>query len=548
MIGFGTLMCLLAAWYWACWILRRDDAHRASCSCGWPAAAGVVSVMALESGWVVSEVGRQPWIVYNLMKVEAAATANTGVWVTFLGGRPALHRPRASPPCWSCVGMSRRFRGQDEAGEIGFDESDSPYGPNEPRATGRATGRRAGGGQPMSTLVAVVLFIGITAYAIFGGADFGAGIWDLLAGGTERGESATGDHRPLHRAGVGSQPRVAHLLLRGAVDRVPEACASITLTLFVPLTIAAFGIVLRGLGLRLPQGRASAPATGETSAPPSPSRRCWSRTAWEPWPAASPPGRVPAGGVAGDPWHSWINPTSILGRRAGRHRRRLPGRRLPGVGRRPPLRRAHGGLLPSPGAGRRRGGRGRGLGGLVRAAVRRPLPVPRPDHPGATPGDPVGHLRDRVDRAPGTTQPPRRTPAGHRRRDLGHRGLGRGPVGLHPAPDHDGVARPPRPRAPSRRCWWPPAWPSCSSSRPSGCCSRSTRGASYPARVARARMPSRPHPRTRPEGLDSPRAGPRRAPPGRRGAGSAGPAGSDRARPGPWPPPDRHRWTAPRAC
>ena len=33
---------------------------------------------------MVSEVGRQPWIVYNLMKVEDAATANTGVWITFI--------------------------------------------------------------------------------------------------------------------------------------------------------------------------------------------------------------------------------------------------------------------------------------------------------------------------------------------------------------------------------------------------------------------------------------------------------------------------------
>jgi len=35
--------------------------------------------------------------------------------------------------------------------------------------------------------VVVVLFVGITAYAVLGGADFGAGFWDLLAGGPERG-------------------------------------------------------------------------------------------------------------------------------------------------------------------------------------------------------------------------------------------------------------------------------------------------------------------------------------------------------------------------
>ena len=33
------------------------------------------------------------------------------------------------------------------------------------------------------------MWIGLTAYALFGGADFGAGFWDLLAGGTERGRS-----------------------------------------------------------------------------------------------------------------------------------------------------------------------------------------------------------------------------------------------------------------------------------------------------------------------------------------------------------------------
>ena len=46
--------------------------------------AGVAAVITMEAGWVVSEVGRQPWIVYNLMKVEDAATDNTGVWITFI--------------------------------------------------------------------------------------------------------------------------------------------------------------------------------------------------------------------------------------------------------------------------------------------------------------------------------------------------------------------------------------------------------------------------------------------------------------------------------
>jgi len=39
-----------------------------------------------------------------------------------------------------------------------------------------------------------VMFLGLIAYALFGGADFGAGIWDLLAGGTKR-RSSTRSHR-----------------------------------------------------------------------------------------------------------------------------------------------------------------------------------------------------------------------------------------------------------------------------------------------------------------------------------------------------------------
>ncbi len=48
------------------------------------AVSGVLAVIAMEAGWIVTEVGRQPWIVYNYMKVEDAATGNTGVWITFI--------------------------------------------------------------------------------------------------------------------------------------------------------------------------------------------------------------------------------------------------------------------------------------------------------------------------------------------------------------------------------------------------------------------------------------------------------------------------------
>src|SRR5438105_1654554 len=100
----------------------------------------------------------------------------------------------------------------------------------------------------MTNAVAIVLFTAVTAYAVFGGADFGAGFWDLIAGGPVRGERprAVIDHS------IGPVWEANHVWLIFALvvlwSAFSEAFASITLTLFVPLTLAALGIVLRGSG------------------------------------------------------------------------------------------------------------------------------------------------------------------------------------------------------------------------------------------------------------------------------------------------------------
>ena len=180
MVGMATLLFLLAAWYALSWLFRRDN-PKLKLFWWLAAAAGVGSILALEAGWVVTEVGRQPWIVFDYYKVKQAATPNQGVWATFLI-IAVLYVGVGVTLVLILRHMSRRWR-----------EQPAPRHRNRravrPARTdpGRPGRGRAGAGR-MTDAVAVVLMVGIVAYAVFGGADFGAGFWDLTAGGAARGE------------------------------------------------------------------------------------------------------------------------------------------------------------------------------------------------------------------------------------------------------------------------------------------------------------------------------------------------------------------------
>jgi cytochrome bd ubiquinol oxidase subunit II len=164
----------------------------------------------------------------------------------------------------------------------------------------------------VSGAVAVVLFFGVSAYALFGGADFGSGFWDLTAGGPDRGKQP----RAVVSHSIGPVWEANHVWLVFILvvmwTAFSEAFASIMLTLFVPLSLAALGIVMRGssFAFRKEVSRVSSQrnfgaafALSSVLVP-----FCFGAVA-----GAIASGRVPAGGIAGDPWSSWINPTSILG-------------------------------------------------------------------------------------------------------------------------------------------------------------------------------------------------------------------------------------------
>jgi cytochrome d ubiquinol oxidase subunit II len=159
--------------------------------------------------------------------------------------------------------------------------------------------------------VAVVLWIGATMYAVFGGADFGAGFWSLTAGRSERGSRA----RELIDWAIGPVWEANHVwlifvlvVLWTAFSSTFEAVFS---TLFIPLSLAALGVVLRGAGFafhktaRRARGRALSEVAFGLASLLTP---FFMGTVV----GAIAAGRVPVGNAAGDPISSWLNPLSLV--------------------------------------------------------------------------------------------------------------------------------------------------------------------------------------------------------------------------------------------
>jgi cytochrome bd ubiquinol oxidase subunit I len=121
MVGICTALIGLAFWLGLGWWRKRDFPQtkwflRAT------ALSGVSAVVALECGWIVTEVGRQPWIVYKVMRTSDAVTHASGVWVTF-GVILALYLVLGVALIVTLLAMSKRWRSGDE------EDVDVPYGP-----------------------------------------------------------------------------------------------------------------------------------------------------------------------------------------------------------------------------------------------------------------------------------------------------------------------------------------------------------------------------------------------------------------------------------
>lgn len=82
MVGLGTLMAVASLWVVMCWVRRRDVVadRRLLTLLAWLMPAGFIAV---EAGWVVTEVGRQPWIIQGVMRTADAVTPMPGLAAPF---------------------------------------------------------------------------------------------------------------------------------------------------------------------------------------------------------------------------------------------------------------------------------------------------------------------------------------------------------------------------------------------------------------------------------------------------------------------------------
>jgi cytochrome d ubiquinol oxidase subunit II len=164
----------------------------------------------------------------------------------------------------------------------------------------------------LADVVAAVMFVGVTLYALLAGADFGAGFWDLVAGDSDRGAAP----RALIEESIAPVWEANHVWLIFVLvvlwTGFPSAFAPIMSTLYIPLTGAAIGIILRGGAFAFRKASSTLPTQrlfGATFALSS---------VLTPYFLGAVVGgvasaRVPAGDETGNVITSWCNPTSVLG-------------------------------------------------------------------------------------------------------------------------------------------------------------------------------------------------------------------------------------------
>ena len=151
MVAIGAWLSFLAVWAAALWWRGRLFESRPFLSASF--FSSTLGFIAVEAGWMVTELGRQPWIVQGVMRTSDAVTPMPGLVVPFVVFTIIYFGLGAV-----VVALIRRTGTRDSASRN--------YAVIDP-----------------VVLLSFVLIVSLTAYALLGGADYGGGVWDLLATG-----------------------------------------------------------------------------------------------------------------------------------------------------------------------------------------------------------------------------------------------------------------------------------------------------------------------------------------------------------------------------
>lgn len=120
MVGIGTLLAAMAVVYWLARLRGRDLSSNV-----WflrvAVIAGPLAILAVESGWVATEVGRQPWTVWQVLRTVDAASMSSGLWWSYTAVL-IIYVGMTVGAVVVLRSMARRWR----AGEV---DLPSPYGP-----------------------------------------------------------------------------------------------------------------------------------------------------------------------------------------------------------------------------------------------------------------------------------------------------------------------------------------------------------------------------------------------------------------------------------
>src|SRR5262249_34613362 len=163
----------------------------------------------------------------------------------------------------------------------------------------------------LADVVLILMLVGVAAYAVLGGADFGAGFWELWGGDDERSRSIR-DHAH-HSMGPVWETNHVWLIFVLVVcwTAFPTAFASIASTLAIPFFIAGLGIIMRGTAYALRSGTSSRREERRIELSFAASS-ILTPFALGTVIGAIASGRVPVGNASGDLVTSWLNWTSIF--------------------------------------------------------------------------------------------------------------------------------------------------------------------------------------------------------------------------------------------